>query len=39
MNYQELENFLLAKIDHAKIEIIGMSVLKRYLYSVLFHYH
>ena len=38
MNYNELEMFLLEKIEHATVEIIGLSVLRRYIYSVSFDF-
>lgn len=38
MNYIELEKFLSKKIDHSNIEIIGKSVLGRYIYSVCFDF-
>ncbi len=38
MNYVELEEFLAKKINHARIDVIGTSVLKRYLYAVTFDF-
>lgn len=39
MNYRDLENFLSKRIDYSTIEIIGKSVLSRYIYSVCFDFH
>ena len=36
MNFTQLENILMKKIPHAKVEIIGLSVLKRQIYSISF---
>lgn len=39
MNYLELEKFLEKKIEYAQTEIIGKSVLNRYIYSVKFDFN
>lgn len=38
MDYEQLECFLSKKIEHASVEIIGQSVLKRYIYAVSFNF-
>ena len=38
MNYSELEAFLSKKIEYTKTEIIGMTALNRYIYSVSFDF-
>lgn len=38
MDYSEFEEFLNNKIEHAKVIIIGSSVLKRYIYAVKFDF-
>ena len=39
MDYFHLEKFLSKKINHSSIDIIGLSVLKRYIYSVCFDFN